>query len=210
MRPGCDRPAVARLSYDPVTCAVWLDDIAERVGRNQEICALHAERLTVPRGWELADRRAEQAPMFATPVVAGRDDKSHKRRRRRSSGSEASAQTLALFDVLRQELAEAEADPATVTGPSSVPEPEPEPEAIPEPVAETVPEPAAERDPSHEPEQEPARPPEPVDGESDEDRTPDALKATSPLLSRAFAATGHQRSVLTQLSPADGSTDSDS
>ena len=47
----------------------------------------------------------------------------------------------------------------------------------PEPVA------AQEPPPSHDPEP---------------DELPEALQATSPLLARAFAATGHQRSVLTQ------------
>ena len=189
MRPGCDRPAVARLSYDPITCSVWLDDVAERAGRSQEICALHAERLTVPRGWGLSDRRADQAPMFATAAEPGRADTAPKRRRRRSSGTEASAQTLALFDVLRQELAAA----APV-----VEEPEVEEPVVEEPVAQ---EPVA---------QEPVAQ-EPADEVQDgDDRVPDALKATSPLLSRAFAATGHQRSVLTQLASTDPGTNTDS
>lgn len=166
MRPGCDRDAAARLTYDTVGCQVWLDDLAEQTGRNQEICSLHAERLTVPRGWALEDRRSEEPPLFvpppsappaARPRAGGRAG-----RRRNSSGAHPAAQTMELFEVLRQELAEAEA--AT--------------ELVAEPVAEPV--------------------PEPVD-----DELPAALQATSPLLSRAFATTGHQRSVLTQRSPAD-------
>lgn len=188
MRPGCDRPAVARLSYDPITCSVWLDDVAERVGRNQEICALHADRLTVPRGWDMADRRADQAPMFATPVETERVDTSPKRHRRRSSGSDASAQTLALFDVLRQELAASE--PAT--------------ESATEPATELVPATAEAEAVENVDEIEPVD-----EAEPDEERLPDSLRATSPLLSRAFAATGHQRSVLTQLSPTESGADID-
>ena len=140
MRPGCDRGAAARLTYDPVGCQVWLDDLGERIGRDQEICMLHAQRLVVPRGWLLSDRREDQ-PAAAT------------------------AATTELFEALRQELSE--------------PEPEPEPE----PVVEPEPEP---------------------------DEMPEVLRATSPLLSRAFASTGHQRSVLTQRSPsAPGATDDD-
>ncbi len=140
MRPGCDRGAAARLTYDPVGCQVWLDDLGERIGRDTEICMLHAQRLVVPRGWQLSDRREDQ-PAEATTTAA----------------------TAELFQTLRQELAEPE------------PEPELESEAEPEP-----------------------------------DELPEVLRATSPLLSRAFASTGHQRSVLTQRAPsAPGATDDD-
>jgi hypothetical protein len=138
VRPGCDRGAAARLTYDPVGCQVWLDDLGERIGRDTEICMLHAQRLVVPRGWQLSDRREDQ-PAEATTTAA----------------------TAELFQALRQELAE--------------PEPELESEAEPEP-----------------------------------DELPEVLRATSPLLSRAFASTGHQRSVLTQRAPsAPGATDDD-
>lgn len=149
VRPGCDRGAAARLTYDPVGCQVWLDDLGERIGRDTEICMLHAQRLVVPRGWQLSDRREDQ-PAEATTTAA-------------------TAATAELFQALRQELAE--------------PEPEPELEAEPEPVIEPEPEP---------------------------DELPEVLRATSPLLSRAFASTGHQRSVLTQRAPsAPGATDDD-
>ena len=166
MRPGCDRDAVARLTYDPVGCQVWLDDPTDRAGRNQEICSLHAERLTVPRGWVLSDRRSDEPAMFVAPVVA--EPAPPSRRRRRAAGKEHPAsQTLELFEVLRQELAEAEAGAVPV---EPVPV-EPEPVAAPAPAATHDPEP---------------------------DELPEALQATSPLLARAFGATGHQRSVLTQ------------
>lgn len=143
VRPGCDRGAAARLTYDPVGCQVWLDDLGERIGRDQEICMLHAQRLVVPRGWLLSDRREDQ-PTEATATAA----------------------TAELFQALRQELAEPD------------PEPEPEPEPAPEPVVD--------------------------------EELPEVLRATSPLLSRAFASTGHQRSVLTQRAPsAPGATDDD-
>lgn len=174
MRPGCDRDAAARLTYDTIGCQVWLDDLAERTGRNQEICVLHAERLTVPRGWALEDRRSEEPPLFVPPPSAPPATRPRAEgragRRRNSSDSHPAAQTMELFEVLRQELAEAEAAA------------EPAAETVPEPVAEQVAEQVA----------------EPV-----EDELPAALQATSPLLSRAFATTGHQRSVLTQRSPAD-------
>jgi hypothetical protein len=166
MRPGCDRAAEARLSYDAIGCQVWLDDLAERPGRNQEICGLHAGRMTVPRGWMLCDRRDDEPALFVTepatvaavPVMPLPPAVGRPGRRRRAEVTRHPAATLELF-----------ADPVV----------EPEPEA--------------EVDPVVEPELEPTAEPAP-----DEDDVPAMLRATSPLLARAFAATGHQRSVLTQ------------
>lgn len=64
MRPGCDRPAEVRLSYDTVSCQVWLDPILDRPGPVQEICEFHALRLTVPRGWLLCERRVANPALF--------------------------------------------------------------------------------------------------------------------------------------------------
>lgn len=72
VRPGCDRVAVARLTYDTIACQVWLDPVPERPGPAQEICELHAARLTVPRGWVLSDRRPEEPARFVDePAVNG-------------------------------------------------------------------------------------------------------------------------------------------
>lgn len=63
-RPGCDRDAVARLTYDIVACHVWIDGLDGSRGRTQELCDLHLGRLTIPRGWMLNDRRATlEAPI---------------------------------------------------------------------------------------------------------------------------------------------------
>lgn len=180
MRPGCDQDAAARLTYDPVGCEVWLDDLAERVGRHQEICALHAERLTVPRGWLLSDRRSDQPSMFVAPVapvarVAPAPTEEPRRRRRATSKGHPATQTLELFEVLRQELADAEAEADAGARPVvAATEPDPEPELEPEPVGHSA----------------------------EPDELPEVLQATSPLLARAFGSTGHQRSVLTQRGPA--------
>lgn len=69
MRPGCDRPAEVRLSYDTVSCQVWLDPIPELPGPVQEICEFHALRLTVPRGWILCDRRVASPALFVAKAV---------------------------------------------------------------------------------------------------------------------------------------------
>jgi hypothetical protein len=85
LRPGCDRPAAARLSYDAVSCELWLDDVEVPGPRSriQELCEFHADRLTVPRGWVVTDRRggaasapgtgADGAATGATPP-SGTDD----------------------------------------------------------------------------------------------------------------------------------------
>src|SRR5690606_21965494 len=69
VRPVCDRHAVARLTYDTIACQVWLDPVPELPGRAQEICELHASRLTVPRGWMLCDRRPEEPALFVHEAV---------------------------------------------------------------------------------------------------------------------------------------------
>jgi hypothetical protein len=40
---------------------VWIDELtAERDPHGYDMCARHAERLSVPLGWRLADRRHAQ------------------------------------------------------------------------------------------------------------------------------------------------------
>ena len=214
VRPGCDRPARARLAYDTVTCQVWLDQLLDRSGRAQEICELHAERLTVPRGWMLCDRRAEAPALFVAEVAAPVDDTAggeapaRRRRRSRRDGDD----TRNLFDEIAADISEAPIEVvmaphlAVVGGEVAVgdvaagdaaavesegvsePAPEPEPVRTPEPVREPAPAAAA--------------------GEPEHEGTAElsVLKATSPLLARAFSQTGPQRSVLTQ-SNGDDATD---
>jgi hypothetical protein len=67
MRPGCDRDVAARLTFDPVGCAVWLDPPVHGDEPVQQVCSIHAATLTVPLGWTVTDRRFE-AP--ATPSVS--------------------------------------------------------------------------------------------------------------------------------------------
>ena len=67
MRPGCDRPAAARVAFDPVALQLWLDPLARRSAPVQELCEFHVERLTVPRGWSATDRR----PGVVADVVPG-------------------------------------------------------------------------------------------------------------------------------------------
>lgn len=49
------------LTYEYGRAQVWLDDLAaDRDPHSYDLCARHGQRLTVPRGWQLRDRRAEQ------------------------------------------------------------------------------------------------------------------------------------------------------
>lgn len=57
-RTGCAAPAHATLTYQYGRSLVWLDDLtAERDPHGYDLCRRHAERLSVPNGWRLEDRR---------------------------------------------------------------------------------------------------------------------------------------------------------
>lgn len=58
-RPGCGRPAVATLSYAYAESVVWLEVLAaEAHPMIHDLCAIHADGVRVPRGWELRDERS--------------------------------------------------------------------------------------------------------------------------------------------------------
>jgi hypothetical protein len=60
-RPGCSERAAVTLTYDYRHSHVWLDElIVERDPHAYDLCVRHAERLSVPHGWRLDDRRALQ------------------------------------------------------------------------------------------------------------------------------------------------------
>lgn len=188
MRPGCDRPAAARVAFDPVALQLWLDPLARRSAPVQELCEFHVERLTVPRGWSATDRR----PGVVADVVPG------------SPG-------LSVVDAAPSST------PVPEPEAESEPEPEPEAESEPdapidagEPMAEppvadlpVVSEPVASEDPER-------STASPVDPAAAHDRPQPAAAAASrnrgrggrgsapSLLSRAFELTGHQESILTR------------
>jgi hypothetical protein len=56
-RPGCGASAAAMLSYDYSSGTVWIDDPGDVPGDVWVLCERHADRLTVPRGWNRHDRR---------------------------------------------------------------------------------------------------------------------------------------------------------
>ena len=188
MRPGCDRPAAARVAFDPVALQLWLDPLARRSAPVQELCEFHVERLTVPRGWSATDRR----PGVVADVVPG------------SPG-------LSVVDAAPSStpVPESEAEPE--------PEPEPESESEPdapidagEPMAEppvvdlpVVSEPVV----SEDPERSTASPvdpaaahdrPQPAAASASRNRGRGGRGSAPSLLSRAFELTGHQESILTR------------
>jgi hypothetical protein len=70
-RTGCATPATASLSYHYAARQVWLDDLDEAHDPHAyDLCAEHANRLVVPRGWESDDRRSDEQPLFHVPVAS--------------------------------------------------------------------------------------------------------------------------------------------
>ena len=193
MRPGCDRPAAARVAFDPVALQLWLDPLARRSAPVQELCEFHVERLTVPRGWSATDRR----PGVVADVVPG------------SPG-------LSVVDAAPSST------PVPEPEAESEPEPEPEAESEPdapidagEPMAEppvadlpvvsepVVSEPVA----SEDPERSAASPvdpaaahdrPQPAAASASRNRGRGGRGSAPSLLSRAFELTGHQESIRTR------------
>ena len=62
VRPGCGAPAAATLGYHYASRLVWIDSLDEHpIYGEQDLCSLHADRMVVPVGWALDDRR--------TPII---------------------------------------------------------------------------------------------------------------------------------------------
>jgi len=69
-RPGCSQPAAATLTYDYNGQAAWLERLSpEPHPMTHDLCEAHADRMSVPQGWRLEDRRivAGQLPAPAEP-----------------------------------------------------------------------------------------------------------------------------------------------
>lgn len=65
-RTGCAERAAVTLTYHYGRSQVWLDDLAaERDPHAYDLCGRHAERLSVPTGWYLDDRRFGQHALIA-------------------------------------------------------------------------------------------------------------------------------------------------
>ena len=77
------------LTYEYRRSQVWLDHLsAERDPHAYDLCRRHADDLSVPLGWHLADRRRRCAPSAATSSPADRPD--GRLRQRPTTGCESS------------------------------------------------------------------------------------------------------------------------
>lgn len=56
-RPACARPPAATLRYDYASRVATVDHLAPSHPMQYDLCAEHTERLSVPNGWTLVDRR---------------------------------------------------------------------------------------------------------------------------------------------------------
>jgi Protein of unknown function (DUF3499) len=57
-RTSCADLAVATLTYHYQRSTVWIDELtAEREPYGYDLCERHADRVSVPHGWQLDDRR---------------------------------------------------------------------------------------------------------------------------------------------------------
>lgn len=70
-RAGCGWPAVATLSFDYQNSRAWLEDLRPRHDPvTYDLCSVHAERCSSPKGWAWEDRRAMPEPViYAEPEV---------------------------------------------------------------------------------------------------------------------------------------------
>lgn len=72
-RPGCAEPAWALLEFSVSELTARLLDMPiEPSASGTPLCARHADRTSVPRGWELTDQRTARvggrAALFPAPV----------------------------------------------------------------------------------------------------------------------------------------------
>ncbi len=68
-KPGCNVSASATLTYDYAGRVATVDHLAPPHPMQYDLCGRHAERLSVPNGWDLVDRRV------VAPVIGLRGDR---------------------------------------------------------------------------------------------------------------------------------------
>lgn len=58
------------MTYEYASRTVWLDDPGpERDPAGYELCAAHADNLSVPVGWARTDRRSARRPLFHAAIA---------------------------------------------------------------------------------------------------------------------------------------------
>ena len=67
-RPGCAQPAAVEYIIDPQSLTLTLQNY-EVVGdeRRSALCVTHGDRMSVPKGWSIDDRREDPPRLFKTP-----------------------------------------------------------------------------------------------------------------------------------------------
>ena len=67
----CGAAALAVMSFSYLAREVWLEDLGRSTepGTDYALCALHADRISPPIGWTMADRRTS-VRLFAPIEVA--------------------------------------------------------------------------------------------------------------------------------------------
>lgn len=69
-RTGCSQTAVATLSYHYQQSQVWIDELtSEREPHYYDLCRRHSEKVSVPNGWHLHDRRMKIVVTAAPDAV---------------------------------------------------------------------------------------------------------------------------------------------
>lgn len=65
VKAGCAGPATSTLTFEYASGTAWLSDLfVEPSPVAYDLCARHAERFSVPRGWDRVDRRSSTPPLF--------------------------------------------------------------------------------------------------------------------------------------------------
>lgn len=67
-RPGCAQPAAVEYIIDPHSLLLTLQNYEVVKGeRRSALCATHGDRMSVPKGWSIDDRREDPPRLFKTP-----------------------------------------------------------------------------------------------------------------------------------------------
>ena len=67
-RPGCAQPAAVEYIIDPRSLLLTLQNYEVVKGeRRNALCATHGDRMSVPKGWSIDDRREDPPRLFRTP-----------------------------------------------------------------------------------------------------------------------------------------------
>ncbi len=71
-RPDCHDTATTTLAYEYGSSTAWLGSLSdERHPMTHDLCDRHADRLSVPQGWQLRDRRdVLPLPIFGNDALA--------------------------------------------------------------------------------------------------------------------------------------------